>query len=121
MHDRINHPQVNAADILAAHQRVGDSGWCASAGCDWRPTYGRGGLAEVQFAEHQADTLVAAGVLATPTEVEWGVRYTRDTTPRDFPMPDERSAREHASDPEMLGAVVIARDVHRSAWREVQP
>lgn len=58
--------EPTAFDVLSAHQRVGDSGWCAADDCDWHPTYGRGGLAEIQFARHQADMLAAAGLLATP-------------------------------------------------------
>lgn len=63
--------------------------------------------------------LAARGDAATPTEVEWGVRYIDPQGGvHDHPRASEQNARLVM---EIGGYTLIQRDVHRSAWREVQP
>lgn len=74
-------PHAATAELLAAHQlreRTGPKTWILASCCeDWKMTgYDIEAAAEpvsTLHAQHQADMLVAAGVL--PTVQEWGVRY----------------------------------------------
>lgn len=68
------------------------------------------------LAVHDSPDSAPAG--PSTDEVEWGVFYGYDTTPRVKPVHDEAAARATAADPDLdFPPTVVVRTVTRSNWR----